>query len=76
VSLSLGKTSCMGRPRVGPTIYGQIKLPRSETKHIPAIRAFFDVAGGVLATVGWMVITGSMEDLVRFLFASQCIRGV
>ncbi len=66
----------MGRPQVGPTIYGQVKLPRSGTKHIPAICAFFDVVGGVLATVGWMVIMGSMEDLVHFLFASECIRGV
>ncbi len=66
----------MGRPRAGPTIYGQVKLPHSEKKHIPAICGFLVNAGGWLATVGWMVIMGSLEDLVHFLFASQCIRDV
>ena len=79
VSLSLGKTNCMGRPQAGPTIFSQVKLPHSEKKHILAIHAFFVVeggAGGVLAAAGWMVIMGPREDLVHFLFASQCIRDV
>ena len=64
----------MGQPQAGPTTFSQVKLP--EKNHIPSIRAFFVVAGGGLASVGWMVIRGLMVDLVHFLFAFGCIRGV
>jgi hypothetical protein len=57
-------------------IYSQVKLPYSEKKCILAIRSFLVNAGGWLATLGWMVIMGSSENLVHFLFASECIRGV
>jgi hypothetical protein len=61
---------------VGPTILSQVKFPYPEKMHIPAICTLFVIAGGVLAAVGWMVIVGPVEDLVHFLFAFECIRGV